>query len=180
MFTAPHASAQSPTTQPDRYAAVARFYCEHAAELVRLVAQDLGDRVRAEDGCQAAWTALLSDAQIPLDRRGIAWLRTVARRAGHRAARERECPAGPLTGGGEGEWELAEPCGALRGPLTRVLDDETREEAWRRLRTLTARERRLVGLQALGLSYGEIAALTGDSLRTVERQVLRARRKLRS
>lgn len=124
--------------------------------------------------------ALLSDERIPLDHRGLAWLRKVARTAGRRAARERECPAGSLShGGGEGDWELEEPSGALRGPLGRVLDREAQEQAWDRLRGLTARERRLLGLQAFGFSYEEIAGLTGDSLRTVERQVLRGRAKLR-
>jgi len=36
----------------------------------------------------------------------------------------------------------------------------------------------MVWLQAAGLSYSEISARTGDSLRTTERQVLRARRRL--
>ena len=36
----------------------------------------------------------------------------------------------------------------------------------------------MIGLQVRGLSYDEIAAQTGDSRRTVERQILRARDKL--
>jgi DNA-directed RNA polymerase specialized sigma24 family protein len=88
-----------------------------------------------------------------------------------RAARERECPAGSLSGDGGGEGELAQPRGVLRDPLRHVMDGEARERVWLDLQALTARERRLVGLQALGLSYAEIA--------TVERQVLRGRRRLR-
>ncbi|MGO9820233.1 MAG: sigma factor-like helix-turn-helix DNA-binding protein [Solirubrobacteraceae bacterium] len=34
-------------------------------------------------------------------------------------------------------------------------------------------------LQGFGLSYAEMAGYTGDSERTIERQVLRARRSLR-
>jgi RNA polymerase sigma factor (sigma-70 family) len=179
MFTAPSTSARRFDAEEDRSAAIADFYSQQAGRLVRLVAQDLGDLVKAEDGCQAAWLALLSDERIPLDHRGLAWLRKVARTTGRRAARERECPAGSLSGGGEGDRELDEPSGALRGPLSRVLDREAQEQAWERLRGLTARERRLLGLQAFGFSYEEIAGLTGDSLRTVERQVLRGRAKLR-
>ena len=44
---------------------------------------------------------------------------------------------------------------------------------------LTGRERRLLGLQAAGYSYREISRATGDTVRTVERQLWRARRKLR-
>ena len=33
----------------------------------------------------------------------------------------------------------------------------------------------MLWLRALGLSYGEIASLTGDTTRTVERQLLRAK-----
>jgi DNA-binding CsgD family transcriptional regulator len=42
-----------------------------------------------------------------------------------------------------------------------------------------ARQQRLVWLQAAGLSYVEMAAYTGDSVRTVERQVLRAAERVR-
>jgi RNA polymerase sigma factor (sigma-70 family) len=45
---------------------------------------------------------------------------------------------------------------------------------------MSARERRIVGLHAAGLSYTEISNVTGDSERTVERQLLRGRRKLRA
>jgi RNA polymerase sigma factor (sigma-70 family) len=46
--------------------------------------------------------------------------------------------------------------------------------------TLTARERRIVGLNAAGLTYTEVSKVTGNSERTVERQLLRGRRKLRA
>ena len=42
---------------------------------------------------------------------------------------------------------------------------------------MTTRQRRIVGLQAAGFRYDEIAELTGDSIRTVQRQMLRARRR---
>jgi DNA-binding CsgD family transcriptional regulator len=44
---------------------------------------------------------------------------------------------------------------------------------------LRPREARLVGLRAAGYSREQIAELTGDSCRTVERQLGRAQRKLR-
>ncbi|MGZ4246590.1 MAG: hypothetical protein ACXVSE_20080 [Solirubrobacteraceae bacterium] len=50
----------------------------------------------AEDACQTAWVALLRRDDVPLDARGLAWMRIVARTAGYRAARGREAPAGSL------------------------------------------------------------------------------------
>ncbi|MGA2926187.1 MAG: sigma factor-like helix-turn-helix DNA-binding protein [Solirubrobacteraceae bacterium] len=47
------------------------------------------------------------------------------------------------------------------------------------LAALPARQRRLLALQAFGLSYAEIAAREGCTPRTVERQLLRAKRALR-
>ena len=44
----------------------------------------------------------------------------------------------------------------------------------------TAREWRIVGLRAIGLSYTEVARVTGDSARTVQRQPLCGRHKLRA
>ena len=44
---------------------------------------------------------------------------------------------------------------------------------------LPGRQQRLVWLHGLGFSYDEIAAHTGDSSRTVERQLLRAKGRLR-
>ena len=149
--------------------------------LVNAVTRDLGgerERALAEDGCQAAWLALLSANAVPLDGRAFAWLRITAARSARRQRRERERPSGPLSGGGAGEWELEEPQADVRGPLQRVLDAEAQETAWRRLRALRPRERRLLGLRGLGLSCAEIAAVTGDSPRTVERQIHRGRTRL--
>ena len=43
---------------------------------------------------------------------------------------------------------------------------------------LPERQRRLIALQAIGCSYAELAALTGDTPRTVDRQLARAKRRL--
>ena len=47
------------------------------------------------------------------------------------------------------------------------------------IRQLPERQQRILWLHALGLSYEEIAAYTGDTPRTVERQLLRGRSRLR-
>jgi DNA-directed RNA polymerase specialized sigma24 family protein len=44
--------------------------------------------------------------------------------------------------------------------------------------TLPARKLRLVALRAVGFSYRDIAAITGDTVRTVDRQLRRAERRL--
>jgi DNA-directed RNA polymerase specialized sigma24 family protein len=46
------------------------------------------------------------------------------------------------------------------------------------VRALPLRQQRIVWLQGLGYEYTEIAAVTGESRRTVERQLSRARQRL--
>ncbi|MFL5863494.1 MAG: sigma factor-like helix-turn-helix DNA-binding protein [Solirubrobacteraceae bacterium] len=48
------------------------------------------------------------------------------------------------------------------------------------LDVLTERQECLIWLQGLGFDYREMAARTGASVRTVERQLTKARRTLRS
>jgi DNA-binding CsgD family transcriptional regulator len=43
---------------------------------------------------------------------------------------------------------------------------------------LSPRQTHILGLQVLGLGYDEIAAQTGDTRRTIERQIMHARHKL--
>ncbi|MBV9167551.1 MAG: sigma-70 region 4 domain-containing protein, partial [Solirubrobacterales bacterium] len=45
---------------------------------------------------------------------------------------------------------------------------------------LSDRQQRILILHLAGFSYGETAALTGDSVRTVERELLRARGRIRA
>ena len=53
-------------------------------------------------------------------------------------------------------------------------------ERLRLMRLLPERQQRILWLHALGLSYQEIAAYTGDTTRTVERQLLRGRARIRA
>ena len=155
---------------------LAAFYAQHAARLQRAVSRDL--RVPAqviEDACQTAWTILLRRPDVPLDRQGLAWLRKVALTSGYRAARQREQPVGGFLAEPQpGELpEPAAPAGELGERIAERLDRRAQ------LQALIARERRYLALQAIGLSYREIAAYENATERTVERQLLRARRKLR-
>jgi RNA polymerase sigma factor (sigma-70 family) len=158
---------------------LAAFYTQHVAALQRAVARQL--RVPAhvvEDACQTAWTILLRRPDVPdvpLDRQGLAWLRKVALTTGYRTARQCEQPAGAFLPEHE-TGELTEPAARAMELDERVADPLDRRA---QLETLTARERRYITLQAIGFSHGEIAPREHTSQRTVERQLMRAKRKLR-
>ena len=187
MFT-DHASSGQPTEQRaagkatgERRAEIAAFYVRESGRLLRLVRRDLRvDSHVAEDACQTAWVALLRREDVPLDARGLAWMRIVARTAGYRTARGREIPAGSFqaTAGHSETEELPEPAGEGTGPLERAIERERYEQRRAQLLSLPARQRQVLGLHGAGLTYEEIAAHTGDSRRTVERQLLRGRARL--
>ena len=59
--------------------------------------------------------------------------------------------------------------------LDELVEQRARLES---IRTLPERQQRLVWLQGLGLTYTEMAGQTGETRRTVERQLLRAKRTL--
>ena len=86
---------------------------------------------------------------------------------------------GAIRSGVPAEGELAEPEAAEPGPAEQAL---ARDEHARRvtdLRTLKARERRELYLQALGYGYDEIAALTGSTYTAVNRRLTEGRAQLR-
>jgi RNA polymerase sigma factor (sigma-70 family) len=188
MFT-DHASSGQPAEQRaagkatrERRAEIAAFYSRESGRLLRLVRRDLRvDSHTAEDACQTAWVALLRRDDIPLDSRGLAWMRLVARTAGYRAARGRETPAGSfqVPAGQTEAGELPEPAAADSGLLERALERERYEQRRAELLSLPVRQRQMLGLHGAGLTYEQIATRMGDSRRTVERQLLRARARLR-
>lgn len=130
-----------------------------------------------QDACQTAWERLLGHEEVDVQGRGvIQWLViTAAREAWKRSGRKRELPF-ETRRGEDGQAEPFDPAGDSPDPLAVVLE---RDDARRRLARLTDRERQFLALQALGLTYTEIAQATATSPRTAERQILRARRKLR-
>ena len=174
MFT-DHASSGQPTEQRaagkatrERRAQIEAFYMRESGDLLRLVRRDLRtDSHVAEDACQTAWMALLRREDVPLDARGLAWMRIVARTSGFQA-----------TAGHTETGELPEPAAEGTGPLERALERERYEQRRALLLSLPVRQRQLLGLHGAGLTYEEIAAHTGDSRRTVERQLLRGRARL--
>ena len=101
------------------------------------------------------------------------------REAWRHTSRRRELAAGGWLPDADAPRELPEPSGEVPDPLLVALEHEHTDQLRRRLDALTVRERRFVSLQAMELSYVEIAARLGVSTRTAERQILRGRRKLR-
>lgn len=147
---------------------VAELYAAHAARVRRLVHLRLTapDAV-VEDACQVAWMRLVRNRARVRRRSAARWLVQVA---AHEALRQ--------IGAGERNLPLErlehEPQSAP-DLLQELTESRTRLGG---LHRLPERQQRLVWLQGLGFSYAEMAHVTGDSPRTVERQLARARRKL--
>ncbi len=131
-----------------------------------------------EDACQVAWTRLIPHAHRVERTAVLTWLITTARREAvkleRRDRRELSLETELEASGERGERrERHGDCvahGSAAGPEESV-------ELRARLGALAAlpeRQRRMLWLRGLGFSYAEIAAATGDTPRTVERQLLRA------
>ena len=152
---------------------VGAVYVSHAAKVRRLVRH----YVRApepviEDACQTAWTRLVRDPARVCPDTAVAWLVTTAIREAIRLIRRgsRELLLEDLL---DDAGELHQIDGP---PATEdVVEHRLRLET---LRLLPDRQQRFVWLQALGWSYAEIEELTGATPRTIDRQLLRARRTL--
>jgi DNA-directed RNA polymerase specialized sigma24 family protein len=70
-----------------------------------------------------------------------------------------------------------------QSPTPEPEDPQRSAEFWERLgrvRRLSRRQQRIVWMQGMGFRYDEIAAETGETLRSVERQLSAARRQLDS
>jgi RNA polymerase sigma factor (sigma-70 family) len=112
------------------------------------------------------------------DARVVGWLVLAATREAWRGAGGREIPVGAWQPEAVYGRELPESAADGPGPLDSALEHEDSDALRDRLGTLTGRERQFLALQGAGLSYREIAVRMGVTVRTVERQVLRGRRKL--
>ena len=150
------------------------LYAGNAARVRRLVRH--GVRAPApviEDACQTAWSRLVSHQGRVRREAAVAWVVTTAMREAMRATRRagREMSYEELMG------DACEELVADPAPGTDALvEQRTRLDAVRRL---PQRQRQLIWLQALGFDYDEMARATGCTWRTVDRQLVRARRRLR-
>ena len=146
---------------------VGNLYSELAGRLEHIVRLD----VRApdaviEDACQFAWSRLLHHRHRVHRDTVMSWL---ARTAVHEAFKllrldRREVPL------------EAVPEHVSSPPLHELVE---RREQLAGIGGLPERQQRVLWLHALGLSYAEIALHEGCTVRTVDRQLLRARQNVR-
>jgi RNA polymerase sigma factor (sigma-70 family) len=151
-------------------------------ELYELLAKRLEQIVRldvrapdvvVEDACQFAWSRLVHHRHRVRRETVMSWL---ARTAVHEAVkllrrdrRELSIDAAP---------ECAAPVAVASSfPPPHTLVE--RRERLKELQELSTRQQRVVWMHAFGLSYAEIAVHEGCTVRTVERQLLRARQRIR-
>jgi RNA polymerase sigma factor (sigma-70 family) len=123
-----------------------------------------------EEACQTAWTWLVAERDSLTPGTELGWLATTATREALKLVRTQRRD---LSLEQEQEGELLELV-FEPGP-ERVIE---MRERLAEVRQLPPRQQRLVMLQGFGYRYAEISAVTGDSCRTIDRQLMRARRKL--
>lgn len=147
-------------------------------ELARRLEHIVRSGVRApdpviEDACQFAWTRLVHHRDRVHRETTLPWLIKTARHEAlkliRRDGRELSLEA-TLESAGEATLHVAAP-----GP------DELMgaHERLAQLSRLPTRQQRLMWLNGFGLTYAEMARQTGDTTRTVERQLLRAKQAVR-
>ncbi len=150
------------------------LYRAFAGRLEQIVRLDVTapDSV-VEDACQFAWDRLVCNQDRVRRDTALGWL---ARTAVHEAVRllERQQRYLSLEDAVEAAGDSG-LCGRWSGPEEQVVQREQLETVGR----LPQRQQRMVWLHALGFSYAEIALETGCTTRTVERQLLRAKRAIR-
>jgi RNA polymerase sigma factor (sigma-70 family) len=154
----------------------AELYQRHHRALVRSVARSVNASGEViEDACHTAWLILLR--RQPDRDRVFGWLRTVAIHEAYRLSgierRDARLDAAVSSGAAVvGTDRVAD----ARACLDELLDARV---ALARVAALPPRRRRLFALQIAGLSYAETATVTGDSVRTVDRQLRRAHARVR-
>jgi len=166
----------APIVGQDRSGDEAELYLRHHRVLVCSVARSVNaSRELIEDACQTAWLILLG--RRPDRARVLGWLRTVAIHEAYRLSglerRDARLDAPTSAAGTVPGGERIEDPRAL---LDLRVDARL---ALARVAELPPRQRRLFALQIAGLSYGETSAVTGDSVRTVDRQLRRAHARVR-
>jgi DNA-directed RNA polymerase specialized sigma24 family protein len=143
------------------------LYRQHARRLrsaLRMKVNTTDDNL--DDACAFAWMQFVRCQ--PRRNTVFAWLRTVATREAIRLDRiERAYPRTQLDG-------LDHP--ALRDLRAEPDAHDELIDALDTLASLSDRQRTILGLYALGLRHKEIAVATGDTARSVARQMVRARR----
>jgi RNA polymerase sigma factor (sigma-70 family) len=152
----------------DHEAQTAAFFARNHEALLRSVARLVpASRETIEDACAFAW--LQYHRHQPAGPTADGWLfRVAVREARH--LRRREVKRGAV----------AHALGAAEGLEDPRLNPEDAIAARDAFVRLPPRHRQVLALSAAGLNYHEMMAATGDSFRTVDRQLVRARAALRA
>ncbi len=157
---------------------------DEIGELYRILAGSLRQIVRfsvrapdavIDDACQIAWSRLLRHWGAIRREAAFPWLVTTANREALSLLQDtvRELPLDEL--------HTRDPAPASPVCLPAAPDQIAEFRAkLDEIRALPPRQQRLLWLQGLGLSYAEMAGYTGATRRTVERQLMRAKRALRA
>lgn len=149
-----------------------RSVSKRLEEIVRIEVRHVST-LAVEDACQYAWDQLFRHrARVKRDT-ALAWLALTAIREARRL-RGWEDRFLSL----DAVFELAGDA-AVMGEVAPAHEVVERRERIRSIGALPERQRRLVWLRALGFDYEEMAAQAGSTTRAVERQLLRANRRLR-
>ena len=162
------------SAHPDGSADLAELYGQLSKRLERIVRRDVRAPVPViEDACQFAWVTLVSHRDRVRQATTLPWLVKTAQHEAfklvRRDGRDRSLEA------------TLETAGDVPPRLTAPDPHElaAAHDQLGQLQRLPPRQQRLIWLQGLGLSYAEMAQCTGDTTRTVERQLLRARQAVR-
>lgn len=157
---------------PEPAGDVAELYRTLSGRLEQIVRTD----VRApdaviEDACQFAWSRFVQHSARVRREAALAWLvKTAVHEAFKLLRRADRCQSLDLAVEQRGDFAAGAPAPeqllAAREKLASI-------------RVLPERQQRLLWLHALGLSYAEMARYTDCTPRTVERQLLRAKHRLR-
>jgi RNA polymerase sigma factor (sigma-70 family) len=154
--------------------AVHDLYSDLQPQLVRILTSNLqAPEWIVDDACQTAWSTLLEHRETVLPGGELGWLSTTATRVALRLLRSEELAD-----------SLEEPPPPVHLDALRVREPgparsfELRERL-AEVKRLPVRQQRLVMLHGFGYEYDEIAAVTGETRRTIARQLTRARRQLR-
>jgi RNA polymerase sigma factor (sigma-70 family) len=160
------------TPSPARRGDEAELYARLGRTLSEIVAHHVStSRANVEDACSFAWLQMLR--YQPARETLLAWLvRTGTREAIRLDRRDRRYE--------HATDDLGEPAPIVSvcRPIEAHLDLLAARDAIADAR-LRAREREILAAHIAGYRYSEIADATGITPRTVERQLLRAKRRLR-
>ncbi|HTU85253.1 MAG TPA: sigma-70 family RNA polymerase sigma factor [Solirubrobacteraceae bacterium] len=152
---------------------VGELYGLLAKRLEQIVRIDVrAPDVVVEDACQFAWGRLVHHRHRVARETVMSWL---ARTAVHEALKLLRRDRRELSLEAASERVVPAPASPLAATDTLV----ERRERLREIRRLPERQQRLLWLHALGWSYAEIAVHEGCTVRTVDRQLTRARQALK-